>query len=296
MRLQNVDLNLFMVFDAIYTERNLTRAAERLSITQPAVSNALSRLRGSLDDPLFVRAPREMMPTPVAENMIGLVREALHLLNTSVQLGDRFDPAIAAHSFSISMHDVNELTVLPMLLAALQKQAPGVSLASYPVPRSDMVKDLASGHLDLAIDVPVVNHPDLRHCPLMAAPYVCLVRHDHPEVGRSLTLEQYLALSHVHVSSRRQGVGHVDAVLSGLGRPRRIQMRTKHHLVALKLVEETDLALTIPLSLAKNSDLKVLELPFEVAAVEWHLYWHRSADQDKAHHWLRELILKLMKQ
>ncbi|GGO79108.1 transcriptional regulator [Marinobacterium nitratireducens] len=295
MRLQKVDLNLFPVFEAIYAERNLTRAAERLCLSQPAVSNALGRLRDSLDDPLFVRTPRAMVPTPVAESMIGYVREALHLLDTSVQLGDRFEPGVAQRSFKLSMHDVNELVLLPRLLALLQKEAPGISLSSFPVGRQDLAKELASGQLDLAIDVPTLNHSDLRHCPLISIPYVCVVRRDHPAVGDSLSMEQYLALSHLHISNRREGMGHVDLALSRLGFQRNIQMRNRHHLVAPKLIEETDLALTVPLSLATNRNLKVLELPFAVEPVEWHLYWHRSADQDKAHGWLREVVLSLVK-
>ncbi|QYK12008.1 LysR family transcriptional regulator [Shewanella rhizosphaerae] len=294
MRLQNVDLNLFVVFDAIYTERNLTRAAERLCITQPAVSNALSRLRTSLNDPLFIRTPKAMMPTPVAENMIGQVREALKLLSSSMHLGDSFDPLLAEHHFQLGMFDVTEETMLPSLLAALQVHAPRLSISSYPVSREEMLKEFVSGRLDLAIDAPIVTHPDLYHHPLVTVPYVCLVRKEHPEVGDTLSLEQYLALSHVHVSSRRQGVGYVDAALNRLGKHRNIQVRTKHHQAAPKLVAETNLATTVPESLAKNTDLKVLKLPFEVEPIEWHLYWHRSADQDNANRWLREFITALM--
>ncbi len=293
MRLQHVDLNLFLVFDAIYTERNLTRVAQRLCITQPAVSNALARLRKSLNDPLFVRTPQAMVPTPVAESMIGPVREALQLLNTSVQLGGSFDPLSAENTFKLGMHDVIEAAVLPALLAALRERAPRLSLACHSVPRADLVTEFAAGKLDLAIDIPALNHPDLCHEPLMEVPYVCLIRPDHPEVGEELTLEQYLALPHLHVSSRRRGGGYVDAALSKLGRTRRIQMRIEHYLVALRLIERTDLLLTVPLNLAFQTKLKILPLPFEMEAQQWHLYWHRSADKDRANRWLRALIIDL---
>lgn len=296
MRLQNVDLNLFLVFDAVYTERNLTRAAERLCITQPAVSNALSRLRSSLGDPLFVRTPKAMIPTPVAENMVGQVREALRLLNASVQLGDHFDPSQAEHDFKLSMHDVNEANLLPSLLASIQNEAPHISISSYTVPRNDLVKEMAAGQLDMAIDVDVINHPDLCHRPLVNVPYVCMVRSDHPGVGDTLSMEQYLALSHVHVSSRRQGAGHVDWALSRLGYWRDIKVRTTHHMVAPQIVAKTNLAMTVPSTFASDTNLKVLPLPFSVRSVDWHLYWHRSADQDKANQWLRELIVSLMAQ
>ncbi|WP_428775153.1 LysR family transcriptional regulator [Vibrio sp.] len=296
MRLNNVDLNLFLVFDAIYTERNLTRAAERLCITQPAVSNALTRLRNNLGDPLFIRTPKAMVPTPVADNMINMVREALQLLNTSVQMGDHFDPAIADYNFKLSMHDVNEATLLPALLAKMQSVAPNISVSSYPAKRDQLVTELSSGNLDLAIDIPVIDHPDLQHLPMVELPYVCVVRADHPEVSDGLTLEQYLELSHIHISSRRQGTGHVEAALNRIGKQRNIQVRTKHHLVASALVAQTNLAMTVPRSLAKDPNLKMFDLPFEVAPVAWHLYWHRSAEQDKANLWLRETILSLFNQ
>lgn len=293
MRLQHVDLNLFLVFDAIYTECNLTRAAERLCITQPAVSNALARMRRSVDDPLFVRTPQAMVPTPVAESMIGPVRQALHLLNTSVQLGGSFEPHSAENTFKLSMHDVIAAAVLPGLLFELRERAPRLSLTSRLVRRVDLVKEFAAGKLDLAIDVPALNHPDLCHERLMAFPYVCLARPDHPEIGDKLTLEQYLALPHLHVSSRRRGGGYVDEALGKLGRSRHIQMRIEHYLVAPRLIEKTDLLLTVPQNLAFQTNLKVLPLPFEMEAQQWHLYWHRSADEDRANAWLRSQIIRL---
>lgn len=293
MRLRQLDLNLFLVFDAIYTECNLTRAAERLNITQPAVSNALARMRRSLEDPLFVRTPQAMVPTPVAENMIGPVRQALQLLNTSIQLSSSFEPHSAEKTFNLSMHDVIEAAVLPGLLSALRERAPKLSLTSHLVRRVDLVKEFSAGNLDLAIDIPALNHPDLCHQPLIEFPYVCLVRPDHPEVGDELTLEQYLALPHLHVSSRRSGGGYVDAVLSKLSRSRYIQMRIEHYLVAPRLIEKTDLLLTVPRNLAFQTKLKVLPLPFEMEAQQWHLYWHRSADKDRANAWLRSQIIGL---
>lgn len=291
MRLRDVDLNLFLVFEAIYSEGNLSRASERLFITQPAVSNALSRLRERLDDPLFVRTPKGMIPTPVADNMINPVREALKLLNTSVQLSDQFNPQTAENSFQLSMHDANELTLMPKLLAGLERVAPHVSVASYPVSRQDLVRELASGQLDLAIDVPLINHPDVCHQLLTTIPYVCLVRADHPDIGDSLDFDQYLSLGHINVSSRRRGFGLVDDALRKLGEKRNIQCRTSHHLVGPSIVRNTNMALTAPMTIADDAGVKALPLPFDVPPIELHLYWHRSADQDKANLWLRAFVM-----
>ncbi len=234
-----------------------------------------------------------MVPTPVAENMVSSVREALQLLTSSVQLGDRFDPMVAENTIKISMHDVTETTVLPELLAQLHVRAPKLSLTSCSIPRSELAKELATGEVDLAIDVPAQTHPDLLHIPLYPTTYVCVVRPDHPYIGSDLSLDQYLALSHVHVSSRRNGSSYIDSALNKLGAKRHIQVRTQRYLIAPKLIRNTDLALTVPLQLAQKTDLKILPLPFEVEAPRWHLYWHRSADKDKLNSWLRELIQSL---
>lgn len=294
MRINQVDLNLFVVFDAIYAKRNLTRAAEVLCITQPAVSNALSRMRKAFNDPLFISTPKGMVPTPVAENIAGRVGEALQLLNTSLQQGDQFVPASAQNVFRVSMNDSSETRVLPALGQILQQQAPGIRIESYYTSRRDVPRDLASGSLDMAIDAPLINDPQLCHGPLMSERYICMLRKDHPLASKTLKLKDYLALGHIHVSSRRQGLGHVDSVLAKLGVSRKIQMRVQHYMVAPTIVQRSNLALTVPVRLAQIYDAKILELPFEVPPLEWHLYWHRSADLDQANTWLREILLRLM--
>ena len=294
MRLNQVDLNLFVVFDAIYQERNLTRAAEVLNLSQPAVSNALSRLRSSFNDRLFVRTPQGMVPTPVAENIVGRAQEALQLLNTCVQEGDVFQPEQAVKVFRFSMNDLSEALVLPPLLEHLQEQAPGISLSSYALRREEVSKDLASGVLDFAVDVPVINDPNLCHELLSTETYVCAVRQDHPLVKEALSLEQYLALGHVHISSRRRGQGHADIALNQLGYTRNIHLRVQHYLSAPRIVRHTDLACTMPTRLAKAFGLKGLSLPFEMPKLEWHLYWHKSSDGDQANRWLRESLLSLI--
>lgn len=290
MRLNKVDLNLFVVFDAIYSERNLTRAAEVLSITQPAVSNALNRLRTSLNDQLFVRTPQSMMPTPVADNIIGQVREALKLLTSSVQEGDVFVPAKTERTFKFSMNDMAESLLLPPLLELLHPQSPDINIISYPHERRDLVTDLASGQLDFAIDIPVIADTNLCHRRLSNTHYVCVVRKDHPLSHAKLTMHDYLGLRHILVSSRRSGLGHVDMMLNRLGKNRTINLRISHHLVAQEIVQHSDLALTLPRSLAQKSGLKVLELPFTSDPLDWHLYWHKSADNDPANRWIREQI------
>jgi len=293
MRLNKIDLNLFVVFDIIYTERNLTRAAEVLCLTQPTVSNALSRLRKTFSDELFVRTPQGMLPTPVAENNIGQIREALQLLGKSVHEGEQFDPGESSRVFRLSMTDVGEALLLPELMADLGRLAPGMMIESYHTSRRDLPMALSSGQLTLAMDIPEVADINLCHAPLFEERHVCVVRNNHPGIRGKLTLKQYLKLGHINVSNRRKGVGLVDAELNKLGHKRQVQLRLQHYMVAPEIVRHSDLALTVPKHWARETDLQILELPFEVPVQKSHLFWHKSADGDHANRWLRERILRL---
>lgn len=295
MPLSRIDLNLFIVFEAVYRTRNLTRAAELLFITQPAVSNALARMRKTFDDPLFVSTPAGMVPTPVSENIIGRVREALQLLDSSTHAGERFDPATSQRTFRLSMNDLTEALLLPALEEVLQRLAPGIRIESYFTTRREVPEALASGEVHLAIDAPLIDDPQLEQAPLGNDRYACLVRQDHPFAKKKLTLDDYLSLGHIHVSSRRQGPGLVDTELNKLGQRRNILTRVQHYLVAPLIAMRTDLALTAPLTLLQRYDARILKLPFDLPSLESHGYWHRSVAGDPAHRWLREQIARLMR-
>ncbi len=293
MSLKKCDLNLFLVFDTIYTERNLTQAAKSLAITQPAVSNALARLRKLFNDELFVRTARGMLPTPVAESIAQNVSDALGLLNTSILEREEFDPLRAERTYQFSMTDLAEALVLPRLFPFFQQNAPSVSLQSYYVKRTELVRNLARGELDFAVDVPVIEDPQLCHQSLIRDEYVCVLRRGHPVLEQGLTLESFLSLQHIHVSSRRKGLGQVDLALLKYERERRIKLRVQHYRVAAAIVSTTDLALSLPRFLAVKYDLEILPLPFAAQELDFHLYWHRQADSDSSHRWLRESLIKL---
>lgn len=292
MRLQQVDLNLFLVFDAVYQERNLTRAAVLLSVTQPAISNALNRLRRSLGDPLFVRTAQGMLPTPVAENLAPKVSAALQLLEAGARVGDSFNARESTKVFRISLNDLAEVSLLPSLLELLQHEAPGIRIESYYVARDDLVAELAAGSVDLGLDVPLRGQLQLCHAPLITNPYVCLLRPDHP-VEKLETIEDYLQLQHVLVSNRRSGLGHIDIALESLGQARHISLRMPHYIMGAQAVMRSDLALTAPVSITAHLALKALPLPFQVAPVGWNLYWHKQADEDPANIWLRQRLLAI---
>ncbi|MDT8427674.1 MAG: LysR substrate-binding domain-containing protein [Pseudomonadales bacterium] len=293
--LKKIDLNLFLVFDTIYTERNLTQAARALSITQPAVSNALSRLRKMFNDELFIRTARGMLPTPVADGIAQNVSAALALLNASVLEREDFHPASAERTYQFSMTDLTEVVLLPMLLPFLGEQAPNVSIQSNYVKRNELVRHLSRSELDFAIEVPVVEDPQLCHESLIQTEYVCLLRAGHPALQSPLDLAQYLALSHIHVSSRRKGLGLVDLALIKLGYERQVRMRVQHYRAAANVASKTDLALTAPRVLADQYDLVMRPLPFAVASLDLHLYWHKQADSDESHRWMRAVLTEMFR-
>lgn len=294
MNLHKIDLNLFIVFDVIYRERNLTKAAESLHITQPAVSNSLNRLRQAFNDRLFIRQSGTMVPTPLAESIVERIRNALTQLESSITEHDDFDPASSKKKFSFAMNDTAESYLLPLLITLLEEQAPQISIESFSVPRTEIAREFAAGEIDFALDVPLINEPFLVNEPLIQDRYVCVARHHHPQLqDETLTLEKYLALPHIHISSRRKGQGYIDLHLNKSGLQRNIQLRVQHSRAAPLIAAKTNLVLTIPETLANEHDLKIFDLPFELPRIDWHLYWPASHSNDKAHNWMRQAIFSL---
>ena len=295
MRLGKVDLNLFIVFDAIYCERSVTKVAALLNLTQPAVSNALSRLRQTFDDPLFVRTPQGMSPTPVADTVIGDVRKALTLLGQSIGASARFDPSSSEKVFRLAMNDLAEYLVLPALRKALQLHAPKVSISSFYLGRQSASEDLKSGRLDLLLDAPELSTKELKQESLGQLPYVVAMRPGHVLSTSDLNLSDYLGAEHLHVSSRRKGRGQVDLALHATGQKRDVMMRIQNYLVASRITEQTDLVWTVPGVLAETTSLHCTALPFDVTPLKWNLYWHKSTDDDPANVWLRQVLGRVVK-
>ena len=292
MNLSDKDLNLFVVFDVIYTERNLTKAGQVLGITQPAVSNALSRLRENFNDDLFVRTSKGMAPTPVAENMVNDIREALDLLRNSISESESFNPKTANATFRISIGDTSEYRLLPELIKNISKSAPGVDVQSYLTPRHETPKEFAAGNIDFAIDPPIHTDPNLSHKKIYEDQYVLVINKKHPFAKKKkISIDEYLSLSHIHISKDQHVLGHIDTALNNLGLTRRIALRAQHFLVAPYILEKSELAITTIKSFTKGKDFKILPLPFEVKPLVLHLYWHSNKDQDPSSKWMRELIL-----
>lgn len=293
MNLKETDLNLFIAFDVIYTEKNLTKAGQVLGITQPAVSNALSRLRELFGDDLFIRTSKGMIPTPVANQIIKDVRSALSLIQNTISETEKFDPSIAEMTFKISIGDSSEYRLLPLLIKELAEVAPKIKVETYLTPRKDAPRELASGTIDFSIDPPVHSDPHLRHEKIYEEDYVMIVRKDHPILDlKEITIEDYLKLTHIHISNRKTGLGHVDMALYRLGLSRDISLRAQHFLVAPYIVEQSDLAITTTKGFAVDRDLAWRELPFDIEPLVLHLYWHEAKDSDPSSKWMKDLMLK----
>lgn len=294
MKQKNTDLNLFKVFVAIYEQRNLTRAAEALSVTQPAVSNALNRLRQNFNDQLFIRTHQGMAPTPFADSVIERIQEALQLLNSSIASKEIFDPATSKRNFSISMNDLIEGMLLPKLMQTIQKLAPNVRLECFYVQRNEVERELGKGSIDLALDAAMVTQgTQLESNELHTATFVCMLGKKYTSVGNNLSMEEYLGLKHLVVSSRRKGLSYEDAELKRLGHKRNISLRIPYYRVAPLIVQQTNLALTIPQSLAEQYKLKTFPLPFNLDPLQLNLYWHRTAINDPGINWLKTIIFEL---
>jgi len=291
---KNTDLNLFKVFTAIYQQRNLTRAAESLSVTQPAVSNALNRLRANFNDQLFIRTHQGMTPTPFSESIIERVREALQLLNSSLSIKEIFDPASSKRKFSISMNDLIEGMLLPKLISRMQEDAPNVSLECVHIKRTELERELAKGSIDLGLDVALNNtSAQLEIHKSESAPLVCIVRKDHPIIKQNLSMQQYLELKHLVVSTRRKGLSYEDIVLKRLGEKRKIALRIPYYRVATLIVQQTDLALTVPKNLADPREHSIFELPYEISPLSLNLCWHKNTKDDPGIVWLRNIVAEL---
>lgn len=288
--LSRLDLNLFRVFDTIYRERNLTRAAGILCLSQSAVSHAVGRLRAQLGDPLFVREGQGVVPTPLADRLWPDIQEALALLRQAVHRSQVFEPVRDITQVTLAMNDELEPSILPVLVRALRAAVPEVRVASVRLDRANLRADLAAGRLDCAIDVAQPVSPDLCHAPLLQDDFVVVSR-----LPRALDAEAYMAARHVTVSSRRAGRAVEDIGLSRLGLERQVMLRCQHYEAACRVVAESDLLLTMPGRQAEaiNAALGnvVLPMPIPLAGVELHLYWHRQRDGDPANRWLRERVM-----
>lgn len=294
---QRVDLNLLVAFDAIYRSRNLTTAGRGLGLSQPAMSHVLSRLRSIFKDPLFVRLPRGLQPTPLADEVAPALMEALGIIRGSLER-KTFDAAKSTRIFNIGMGDIAEVVHLPHLVRELRLSAPHVRLHTTLIPGPRVRDALGAGEVDVA-----TGDYDLgagcREVKLYEGEYACVLRADHPTIGARLTLKQFRAAEHILV--KPQGLSDhgevLERALSSRDVAARVAVRISHFHGVAALVTSTDLIATVPSRLAESmkrlAGVKVLPPPITLPKIKVSLYWHERFHRDPGNAWLRSVYVRL---
>ncbi|MDM0014343.1 LysR family transcriptional regulator [Variovorax sp. J22P168] len=304
---RTLDLNLLRVFDEVMAERNLTRAARNLSITQPAVSNALRRLRDVVGDELVHRSGAGVEPTPRALALWPTVRDALRQLQHTLAPGE-FDAGIADTTFLLAMADATAAELMPGLIGIVEREARAISLRVLPLTTRDPRRMLEQEEVDVAIGYfpAVIASLAARGQSGVGVPfesqrlyvgeYVCVMRRDHPLAGSPLTLDAFCAARHLLVSFSGRPYGFIDQTLGALGRERRIVVTVNQFYTAGRVVANSDLLAVMPRHFVRvtgiDEQLALRELPFHHPLVHVDALWHRRAQHARAHGWLREALLR----
>ena len=304
---RTLDLNLLRVFDEVMAERSLTRAARNLSLTQPAVSNALRRLRDTLGDELVQRSGQGMAPTPRALAIWPAVREALQQLHESL-IPNEFVPAEASSTFVLAMADATAAELIPGLVDILEQEAPGVSIRVVPLTTRDPRRLLEEESCDLAVGYfpPVVADLTARaqsgeplsfvNQRLYDGEYVCVMRTGHPLATGPFTLNRFCAARHMLVSFSGRPYGFIDESLASLGRKRHVVLTVNQFFTAGRVVANSNLLTVLPRHFVRvtgiEEQLVLRPLPFDVSPVHVDAVWHRRSQQQSAHQWLRQAVAR----
>lgn len=309
LNFRSLDLNLLRVFDAVMSEGSLTRAAERLAMTQPAVSHALRRLRAALGDPLFVRTAQGMNPSAYAQSLWPQVRAALASLRQALA-PDEFDPQRDAVQLRLAMADATAALLAPGLVAAIESAGALANLRILPLTTRDPRRLLEAGDADVAVGffpeamtAIAAQGQDavLRHARIYTTRYVCVMRRGHPLAGSvhstantPLTLDAYCNAHHLLVSFSGRPHGYVDQALTALSRQRRIVLTVNQFFTAGRVVARSDLLTVLPEGFVEatgcQNELVTTELPLALGPVHVEMIWHLRFDADPAHRWLRGLL------
>jgi DNA-binding transcriptional LysR family regulator len=291
--LASIDLNLLVVLDALLATGSVTQTAGQLGLTQPAVSNALGRLRKRLGDPILVRTSRGMVPTPRAAGLQAPLRQALATIHQGLFADQGFDAATSTRTFALAATDYVQFLLLGPLLRQLRASAPMARVRVDAIAQRFPWRALESGELDLAVGRAPARPEGLRSRALFRDRIVCMMRKDHPAARGHLGLEDYLRLDHLDVLPI-DAPGLADVYLARIGRERRVVATTPHFVVAPFALRDTDLCLTlserVARALCRDLDLEVIDLPFLAPPFVVHAYWHERMHDDPAHRFLRSAV------
>jgi DNA-binding transcriptional LysR family regulator len=296
--IRNVDLNLLVVFDTLFDERSVTRAAARLAVTQPTVSGSLNRLRRTFADQLFLRTSHGIVPTPRAEALAGPVKDLLTHARSLVA-PDTFDPATAETTIRICGSDYLQHAVIGPLAAAMRKVAPGVRLLVAPRPGGRALADLfARGDMDLCISVREVALPNLASRLLFRDRYLCVARKRHPLKAGRISVKQLCAFDHLLVDPTGESFsGMVDTVLDTREMSRRVAVAVPTFHLLFDLLASDNFIAFVPEAIVRKrySELKVFEAGLALPAIDVLASWHPRLSGDAQHKWMRDLLMRVAK-
>jgi DNA-binding transcriptional LysR family regulator len=298
LELSRIDLNLLLVFHHLLTLKRVSAVAALLSMSQPAVSSALGRLRTSLGDDLFLRTQGGMEPTPYALQLAEPVAMALDVLQQALIVRAAFDPKTSTRNFTIAMTDVGEMYFLPVLIGALSRYAPNVTLQIVSVTSSSLKEEMSSGRIDLALGLLPQLQAGFFQQALFRQKYVCLMRKMHPLAGKKkLNLEAFITAEHARVMATGTGHGRVDIALEKQKIHRRFRLIVPHYVALGDVLKCSDLIATVPQRFAerilKPFDLATQELPINIDESSIHQFWHGRLHRDPGHQWLRKCVSEL---
>ncbi len=303
MTLPDIDLHLLRCLEVLVAERHVTRAADKLGMSQSGMSTALARLRSVFDDPILVRTPHGMQLSEHAPEIAGSVRRALAELELALGRRGPFDQAASSMTFNVMASDYFGLTVLPHLVERLCKEAPGISLTIVSPQPKRIREALANSEVDLVVGFFHDVSDGLYQTIVMREPLVCVVRASHPVINGSVSAAEYSGAGHVYYGAPPGFVSSIEVMLERVLPPLGIERRSNVHVPALSLmpgvIARTDLVGTmpgrVPLNMIQSPALQVLPLPFELPDLPVHAIWHERMQDNPAHRWLRALIQEIGK-
>jgi DNA-binding transcriptional LysR family regulator len=296
----HIDLNLLVVFHETFQLRNVSQVAKRLGLSQPTVSNALSRLRKTCGDELFVRTGQGMQPTPYGQRISEPIAYALSNVAQALNEEERFDPAISQRRFVIAMTDAGEIHFMPAVMDLCRRIAPHISISSVRANAINWQQEIETGHIDLAIGAFADVGEGLYHRKLFSQNYVTMFRRGHHFSEGPVDMKSFLAAKHLLVTSRESPYDQINARLEKAGIARSVNFTVPHFTAVPYIISTTDMVVTVPKKLAEQAcvpfALAFIVPPLRLPTLHTNILWHRRYNQDKGNQWLRELIAERFKE
>jgi DNA-binding transcriptional LysR family regulator len=301
VELTDIDLNQLVLFQQLMAERRVSKVADNLGLTQPAVSNTLAKLRRQFGDDLFVRTPKGMMPTPFAEQLAEPIGYALGMIHSGLNQLSHFDPASVKRSVTIGMTDIGEIIFLPALIERLRRAAPGVQVITVRTTATNLREDMETGKVDLAIGPLPQLKAGFFQRRLFRQRYVCLFRKGHALGQRAdrkrLSLTDFKAAEHLVIVSAGTGHGKVDELIRRAGVERNVRLTIPHYVSVGHLLQRSDMLATVTERLAQSLvepfGLTFRPHPMELPEIAINVFWHAKVHRSPAHQWLRGVVFEL---